>query len=206
MYHRKIYSNLIFKGDEDLDTEPYPGSKQQSPVSGGSDGFDPRQGRNFKSGQRQGRNFKSGQRQGRNFKSGCCNSLTLRLRNVLRNFHPNLEITFNRNRNVNGFPSWLSTDRKRAIWHTSKSWCVGDVIELGSNICKLHSLVDARCPSDIRSNTWRYWAGSEFKNVNSGDLTMICRRGSTTYPISLRFVQKLILLFSFRSLQKRDSS
>ena len=189
-------SNLIFKGDEDPDPELYPGSKQQSPVIGGSAGFDPRQGRNFK----------SGQRQGRNFRSGCCNSLTLKLQNVLRNFHPNLEITFNRNRNVNGFPSWLSTDRKRAIWHTSKSWCVGDVIELGSNICKLHSLVDARCPSDIRSNTWRYWAGSEFKNVNSGDLTMICRRGSTTYPISLRYVQKLILLFSFRSLQKTDSS
>ena len=165
----QIFSNIIFIG-EDSGPDPYPGPRPQPSVIGGSAGFN---------NPRQGRKFRSGLRQGRNFRSGCCNSISLRLQDILRNFHPNLEITFNRNRNVNGFPSWLSTDRKRAIWHTSKSWCVGDFIELGSNICKLHSLADARCPSDIRSNNWRYWSGSEFRNVNSGDLTMICQRGIT---------------------------
>ena len=116
----------------------------------------------------------------RNLNTGCCNSLSLRLQGTLQNLqnlHADLETTFIRNQNINGFPTWQSRDGQKAIWHAAKTWCVGDIKDFGSRICQLHSLADASCPSEVSSSNWRYWTGSGFTNVNSGELNILCLLG-----------------------------
>ena len=115
----------------------------------------------------------------RNFNTGCCNSLSLSIQGNLQNFHANLDTTFNRNQNINGFPTWRSTDGQKAIWHAAKTWCLGDIKDFGSRICQVHSIADTGCPSDISKNNWRYWTGSEFTNVKPGDLNVLCQGGMT---------------------------
>ena len=115
----------------------------------------------------------------RNFNTGCCNSLSLSIQGNLQNFHANLGTTFNRNQNINGFPTWRSTDGQKAIWHAAKTWCLGDIKDFGSRICQVHSTADTGCPSDISKSNWRYWTGSEFTNVKSGDLNVLCQGGMT---------------------------
>ena len=54
---------------------------------------------------------------------------------------------------------------------------MGDVKDFGSRICQLHSLADGKCPYEVSSSNWRYWTGSEFKNVNSGEMIVLCQGG-----------------------------
>ena len=116
----------------------------------------------------------------RNFKSGCCTSLSLSLQGFVQNFHSNLAITFKRAQNeVNGFPSWTSESGEKAIWHVSKYWCIGNIKDLGSVTCQIHSTMDISCPSDIGSLGWKFWSwtDSEFRNVKLGDLNVSCGGG-----------------------------
>ena len=170
-YSDQIFSNIIFIGEDDSGPQPVyagPGSPQ-----------------------RQGR------QQRNNFNTGCCNSLTFRLQGALQNFHANLETTFDKNANINGFPTWQSRDGQKAIWHAAKTWCVGDIKDFGSRICQLHSLADGRCPSEISDSNWRYWTGSDFRNVISGDLNVFCQ-GGMTYSLFNQTVFEFISVAFFQ--------
>ena len=134
-------------------------------------------------------------RQGRrlNDDTRCCNALVLNLGNSLRSLHSALETRFIADISpINGFKSWTSINGQHAIWHTTNSWCIGNMKDLGSVICSLHSTLDSSCPSNIANNNWNFWTGSEFNRVRSNEVNLNCLEGKQSNNYALYNVLTIV--------------
>ena len=82
------------------------------------------------------------------------------------------------NRKINGRAHFLSSNSQLAIWYTSRNlWCIGQVSDLGTDTCSLHSTNSATCPQFVGSQ-WNYWTGTQFLRGGS-DAQVQCQRGNS---------------------------
>lgn len=109
----------------------------------------------------------------------CCQSFSLNLANEIKTKHSTREGSYILGSSIiNGFKTWISSDGKTAIWYIKENlWCIGDVDNMSTSLCSIHSNVDALCPAEIKGEQWSFFIDGDFQNVgSSSDLTLICQK------------------------------
>ena len=69
----------------------------------------------------------------------CCLSFSLELFNEIKAKHTAREGSYSQGSSIiNGFKSWISSNGKSAIWYIKENvWCIGDVDNLSTSLCRL---------------------------------------------------------------------
>ena len=69
----------------------------------------------------------------------CCLSFSLELFNEIKAKHTAREGSYSQGSSIiNGFKSWISSNGKSAIWYIKENvWCIGDVENLSTSLCRL---------------------------------------------------------------------
>ena len=68
---------------------------------------------------------------------------------------------------TNGKNAWLKGEA--AIWYYSESWNIGNKCDIGTEVCYIHSTIDAQNPTLVQNN-WKYLLEERFVEANSGDI------------------------------------
>ena len=83
---------------------------------------------------------------------------------------------------LNG-PPFMKKSKTKISKFQENVWCIGKSIEVGSDTCSLHSLVDVPCPH-IVGNRWNYWNGFTFVNSDNNVL-LTCQAGNYIFGHSV---------------------
>ena len=86
--------------------------------------------------------------------------LNVTLKNDVLKYERNFQGTYEISDMVNGKPSWIFHENKRAIWYhpEQEHWKIGALKNLGKPISSLHSIVNGDFdPHNVPSNKWNYY-------------------------------------------------
>ena len=88
------------------------------------------------------------------------NILNVTLKNDELKAHLKYQGTYEISDMVNGKPSWIFHENKRAIWYDRGNWNVGFLRNLGTETTKLYSNGTGDLdPANLPSTKWKYLGG-----------------------------------------------
>ena len=110
-----------------------------------------------------------------------CPALKLIFRNDVKRKHGALQGYFHFNGTVNGKPSWRSVPVNEAIWFIPdiNTWGIGPLNGIGKKGVWIKSINKKdEGLFNVPSNKWQYTDKGEWKDIKSGDISIICVKGN----------------------------
>ena len=99
--------------------------------------------------------------------------LNLTLKNDVLKYKSNFQGTYEISDMVDGRPSWIFHENKKAIWYDPKQehWKIGSLNNLGKTTSSLHSIGNGDLdPPNIPIGQWKYLNNSKWNKVDDNDV------------------------------------